>query len=91
MFMRHIGHGVGHQLYGMRQEVKTEMGSEGNDNLDDTKIDPNDINDDEESEGEESEEELASGDNNDLESESESDSGDNSEGCGSDDLGYASF
>jgi hypothetical protein len=65
------------------------MGSEGNDNLDDTEIDPNDMNDDEESKGEESEEELASGDDNDLDS--KLDSGDDSEGCGSDNLGYASF
>jgi hypothetical protein len=82
--MRHIGHGVGHQLHGTRQEVENEMGSEGNDDSDDTEIDPND----EESVGEESEE-LAGGDDDDLDS--EPDSGDDSEGCGSDDLGYASF
>jgi hypothetical protein len=31
-------------MYGTRQEVETEIGSEGNDDSDDTEIDPNDIN-----------------------------------------------
>jgi hypothetical protein len=82
MFMRHFGHGVGHQQYGARQEVETEMGPEGNDNSDDPEIDINDVSvddpeSDSEPEGEDSEE-LASGN-------------DDSDDLDSDDLGYASF
>jgi len=84
MFMRHFGHGVGHQQDGKQQE-ETEMGPvEGNADSDDTEIDLNDINVDNSDEESEGEEELATGSNGDSDDCSD-------EGGDSDDLGYASF
>ena len=88
MFMRHLGHGVGHQQIGMWQEVEPERGPKGND--DDTEeideheeqidVDIDVDNSDKGSEGEK------------LASESDDDSDDTGdEGCNSNDLGYASF
>jgi len=88
MFMRHSGHGVGHQQIGTQQEVEPERGPEGNN--DDTEeinkheeqidVDVDVDNSDKGSEGEE------------LASESDDNSDDTGdEGCDSDDLGYASF
>ena len=88
MFMRHSGHGVGHQQIGTQQEVEPERGPEGDD--DDTEeideheeqidVDVDVDNSDKGSEGEE----LASESNDNLDDTS-------NEGCDSDNLGYASF
>ena len=82
IFIRHFGHGVGHQKDRWRQEADTatkiKADSEGNNNdIEEVNEHEEEINKDEESEGEE----LASESNNNR----------SDDGCNSDDLGYASF
>ncbi len=83
IFIRHFGHGVGHQKDRWQQEADTateiEADSEGNNNnIEELDEHEEEINEDEESEGEE------------LASESNNNDGSN-DGCNSNNLGYASF
>ena len=85
MFMRHFGHGVGHQQDRWWQEVEavTEMEADlegNNENIEETDEHEEEIDKDEKLEGEE---ELAS--------ESDDNDGGSNSGCDIDDLGYASF